>query len=566
MTFVSSSMAAELDNERTAVRILFKMDSNLSCFFELYEIEDHASPLPIDKAYTEEVSHSNILIVILGTELRKAVVEEFNTAIQYGLNIFCYIKKGTPKTTELDKFIEGTAYSVHCGSFYTSDELVTKICNDLINDVTKSYIQKINLDKTQNRDEYFTKVTLSPTNEYRYFPVDTLIEESKREEIASLDKNQLISLAITTEEQYGDYRSALLLLEIGLLREPNDWMLHNNRGVILDKMGLLEASLYSYKRVLKCKSDSDTALYNVGNILMDLGRMQEAITYYERCLKISPEKTAALNSLAVCNLRINRIKEALNCSEKAITKTDDIIVKANYALILSANEKYMQALQICDELTSSPYYQSYTRSQIYYGLKEYEKSMIEIESILQMGALDYSLAIRKFYCLSALNRIDEARKWIDIIEDNYPFRSQDYNDIGFELMDKYHLYEESARLFHKSLDLNSKEMIAWNNLQSCLGAIGDFEGVLLASEGALDTNPFDQKSIKNKMISLTTLGRVDEAISFAVKKGLALFQNEELFEAFDQNFKSSLDKQGVDIKELNAFFRKLSTLNLGSNQ
>lgn len=558
-------MTGELDKERLAIRIQFRADSNLNCFFDLYAIEEHASPVPIDKAYVDEVTQSKIILVILGKELREAVVKEFETASINGVKIFCYIKKGIDKTTELERFIKEQGYTVHCGDFFTPEELVPKIKSDLMDDIIKSYAN-IKSEALGNNESNITRITTSPTSEYRFFPVDYLIEVSKKEELATLDKNQLISLAVSMEEQYGDYRTALMLLEIGLLKEPNDWMLHNNRGVILDKMGLLEPSLFSYKKVLKIKPDSDTALYNVGNILMHLGRTQEAITYLKRCLELFPGKIGALNNLTSCYLQLNRPEEALSCAEEAMKMSEDVVEKANYAIALSANSKHEQAIAICEELHPYSYYQSYTRAKIYFNKKEYEKSIVEIDSILQVGALDYPIAIDKFYCLSALGRIGEAREWIGIIEENYPVRSYDYNNLGFELMNKYKLYEESILLFRKSLDLNPNEMIVWNNLQSCYGYLNEFPQALLASEEALKINSFDQKSIKNKMSSLTALGRFDEALSFAVKKGMELFQNEQLYETFEKTFKLSLKNQGTDIKALNELIKQAFLQNLKLNE
>ena len=558
-------MTGELDKERLAIRIQFKADSNLTCFFDLYAIEEHASPVPIDKAYVDEVTQSKIILVILGKELREAVVKEFETASKNGIKIFCYIKKGIDNTSELERFIKEQGYTVHCGDFYTPEELVPKIKSDLMDDIIKSY-SNIKSEALGNNESNITRITTSPTSEYRFFPVDYLIVVSKKEEIATLDKNQLISLAISMEEQYGDYRTALMLLEIGLLREPNDWMLHNNRGVILDKMGLLEPSLYSYKKVLKNKPDSDTALYNVGNILMHLGRTQDAITYLKKCLELFPGKVGALNNLTSCYLQLNRPEEALACAEEAKKLSEDVVEKANYAIALSANGQHEQALTICEELNPYPYYQSFTRAKIFFNKKEYDKSIIEIDSILQIGALDYPLAIDKFYCLSAMNRIEEAMEWIKMIEDNYPVRSYDYNNLGFELMNKYKLYEESILLFRKSLELNRSDMIVWNNLQSCYGYLNDFTQALSASEEALTINPFDQKSIKNKMSSLTALGRFDEALTFAIKKSLELFQNEQLYETFENTFKLSLKNQGTDIKAMNELIKQAFLQNLKLNE
>ncbi len=58
--FLSSEMTGELDRERDGIRIFFMTDSILKEFFELYAIEEHASPQPIEKAYINEVKNSDL--------------------------------------------------------------------------------------------------------------------------------------------------------------------------------------------------------------------------------------------------------------------------------------------------------------------------------------------------------------------------------------------------------------------------------------------------------------------------------------------------------------------------
>ena len=252
--FLSSSMGGELNEERTAIKVHFSADNKLNSLFELYAIDGHASPHSIQKAYTDEVIDSKILICLLGNELREAVVNEFTIAESKGIRILCYIKKNISPSPEMQRFIDERAYKVHCGSYYQSTELVKNIESDILDDVVRSYIREIDTEKNETNTNYITGIATYPQNEYRFYPIDQLIKVSKVETIARLDKDQLITFAIVLEEQYGDYKTALLLLEVALIRYPNDWMLHNNRGTILEAMGLSEASVFSYKKVPSVQS------------------------------------------------------------------------------------------------------------------------------------------------------------------------------------------------------------------------------------------------------------------------------------------------------------------------
>lgn len=525
--FLSSAMTGELKEERTAIKVLFNANEKLATFFELYSIDDHASPNSIQKAYTNEVQGSKILICVLGETLRDAVVDEFITAQTKDLNIFCYIKESVPRSMELNKFIDKHAHQVHCGHFYDTSNLTNKIQNDLWEDIFDTYIRSMKSDEEFKQQNILTGTSSSPNNEYRFYSVDYLIRASQLEQISSLSNDQLIIFSIAAQEQYGDYRTALLLLEIALLRSPDDWKLHNNRGTVLDAMGLIEAGLYCYKKVLELNPTSHTALYNIANSLVTLGREKEALQYYENALALYPEKIVAINRMVTTYLRLGYPEKALQFSSKAIAQTDDIIVKANHALCLSANGLYDDAFDVIDQLRGNDYYYHYVNAQVLFKIKKYKESISEIDSILNLGALDYELAIKKFYCLAALGEIEEATKWINVIEKNYPFKAIDYNNIGFHLMDEMQLLEQAIPLFQKAVKQNPEMMVAWNNLQACLGELGDLPACLKSCEDALNILPFDSKSIKNKYTVLYRMGKLNEAFSFLFEKSFSLVGSDE---------------------------------------
>jgi tetratricopeptide (TPR) repeat protein len=559
-------MTGDLNQERTSIKVLFRSNINLTRFFNLYAIEEHASPSGIEEAYVEEVLKSDVLIVLLGSELRQAVAKEFKAALEGRLKVFCYMKKGVVASDELSEFINKEAYKVHCGTFFEPLELVKKIESDLIDDLIRSYSESLGSQRDLERKGYATGISTAPRSEYRFFPSDYLIHVSRREEISRLDKDQLMSLAILLQEQQGDYRSALLLYEVGLLRFPDDWMLHNNRGTVLDAMGLFEASLFSYKKVIDLNPDAHTAYYNVANKLMDLGRTKEAIGYYERSLQLEPSKVAAMNRLATCYLKAGMYKHALEWSDKAVAISTDIDLRANNALILSAIDDDERALAMCEEIRGNEYYYSFVHAQILYKMTDYEGTLRDIDIILEAGALDYDLAIKKFYCLSGLKRIDDARSWIKTIEERYPFRADDYNNIGYELMTTFKMRGEAVELFRKAIDLNPQMMVAWNNLQACLGEMGKFQEGLQACDEALAINSFDKKSIRNRYIFLIALGRFDEAIAFIFAKTQELFNADIDASEFQEHFNAAVQKSGYDISTMNALVRKLFLLQRKLNE
>jgi tetratricopeptide (TPR) repeat protein len=559
-TFLSSAMSGELYAERAALKVAFKTDERVRHFYELYAIDDHASPAPIEKAYVNEVGHSKVFVLLLNRELRGPVIEEFTAAEEHSLDIFCYIKDQPVHTPEMKDFIASEAYRYHCGHFHTPEELATKVVDDLTDDLTRKYLRQIVNPKPSGGGQYTSSVSSAPNNEYRFHPVDLLIEASKREDVSKLDKDQLISLAMTLEQQHGDYSTALLLLEVGLLKWPDDWVLHNNRGIILDIMGIQDGALYSYQKVLRFKPESDVALYNIGNILMDQKRYGEAISYYEKCIELKPDKVDALNRLAACYRRKGEPFKALMWSSKALALSpDDEVALANHLLALSATGSHEAAFLESEKLKPHKHYYHLVRALVLIDSKKYEEALRDIDAILDFGALDYDLAIRKFYCLSALSRIDEAKDWIERIEKNYPVRAEDYNDIGYTLMSNFRLLPEAVELFRKAVSLKPELMPAWNNLQFCLGEQQLHEEVLKACDDALTINPFDTNSIKNKGRVLILLGKFDQTFLFMVQKGLELVgEGQAASELFDR-VNATLRAQDIDVTFFNEQARKFLT-------
>lgn len=347
---------------------------------------------------------------------------------------------------------------------------------------------------------------------------------AKNERIRSLEEDQLISLSALLSDEQGDYKNALLLLEVALMKDPQSWIAHNNRGTVLDLMGMQSASLFSYKKAIELNPDCHSAYYNIGRILQDRGQYPEALFYYQKSADVLTNKASAYSRMATCYISLEKPKEALEYSKKAAEHQKDSIVLANLAMSLSMNERYEEALQLCEEFKPSEHY-SNVRSFILYKTEKYLEALSEIDSTLNTGALDYDLAIRKFYCLSGLDRIQEAIQWIEFIEKNYPFHAHDYNNLGYELMTRFRLNDIANALFRKAVQEDPSLMAAWNNLQASLGEQGKLEECLQVCDESLVISPFDKKTLGNKYTVLKRLGKTAEAIGFVMQKGAELFGN-----------------------------------------
>ena len=129
--FLSSAMNGELGTERAVLRARFGPGTLLGNTFELYLFEDNASPVSATTAYVQEVENSPIAVFLFAETLRPAVVEEFNAATR-GSAIFCYLRAGSRRTSELDEFIrDRIEHEVQYAEFSNTENLSKRVEGDL---------------------------------------------------------------------------------------------------------------------------------------------------------------------------------------------------------------------------------------------------------------------------------------------------------------------------------------------------------------------------------------------------------------------------------------------------
>lgn len=517
--FLSSAMNGELDEERSNIRLLFKTDPSLQDFYDLYAIEDHGSPREIETAFTNEVQDSDVLLILLHKDLRSPVLKEYETARTNNRKVFAYIKAtDSERAPELQDFIRNEIYKYNPGSFTSSHDLCNKIKADFRDDLIVTYQRNISDTIATDKVEFTRSTASSSQSIYRYFPVDELMKAHEIEAIAKLDTDQLVSLSSMMVEESGNYKNSLYLLEFGLLKEPTNWILYNNRGLILDEMGLDNAALFCYQKAIELNPKSDTALYNLGNSYFKIAAFEKALDCYLKSLELVPDKENAISRIASCYLKLGDTKRSLDWTKLAYEKRKDEINLMNLAAAHALNKNEQRALEICEQLKDSKNLYHNVRASILYNAKEYEKTLEEIDYIYHSGALEFNTALIKFYSLVELDLHSEAIQWLQEIEKRFPMNAFDYNNLGFSLMRKHGRSPEATDCFKKALELDSSQMLIWNNLQANYGELGQYEEGLKACDQALEIQPFDPKSIRNKSAFLLRTGKVQETFKFFLSK------------------------------------------------
>lgn len=158
--FLSSAMFNDQHiYQRMAIRSFFERMP----FFELFAIEESASPADIETRYLSMVLRSDIVLIILQDEFRNAVFQEYNAALNSCKRIFAYTKD-IDRDQRLKDFVINEVRQ-HCTTkqFFTVVDLVDSIEKDLIEDLLGKYV-------TLYDDNRRLKEKLSQTVPYGFDP------------------------------------------------------------------------------------------------------------------------------------------------------------------------------------------------------------------------------------------------------------------------------------------------------------------------------------------------------------------------------------------------------------
>ncbi len=557
-TFLSSAMTGELDKEREMVRYLFSKDSTLKEFYNLYAIEEHSSPRTIENAFISEVDDSDLVIFIFGNELRNAVLTEYETAIKAKKRVLCYINKYPKKQTKrLKDFIDDELYRYHPAHYIDGNDLCERIKNDLQDDLLRSYIKTIKHSVNPEESNYIKTTTSTADSFYRFFPLDELLSASKNDTISSLTVDQLLSLSIALIDNSGDYKFALLLLEIGILKEPENWILYNNHGILLETMGLPNIAIFSYRKAIENNPNSDTAYYNYGNIIFDRAEFKEALPYYQKALEIEPNKYNALSRISACYINLDDKENSILWAKKAYSVLKDDVAITNLALALALNGKFKESHKTIDKINEKNIQYKKNKAYIFKKEKKFQKAIDIVDELFESGFLEYGIAKTKLDCLVELGEKKEVEHWINELEKRFPISASDYNNFGFHLMEKFGHYEYLNSLFLKAIELDPKLMSSWHSLQANLGALGDNEKGLEKCNQALRIEPYNPKNIHNKMIFLQEMGKYDELVNFIFEKSFGVFGNDQNTENAGSLVDTVLGKSSSQIKEMYKTLLKL---------
>jgi tetratricopeptide (TPR) repeat protein len=128
----------------------------------------------------------------------------------------------------------------------------------------------------------------------------------------------LTALSVGSRSQVGYWKNSLTLYNHALSVTSDNWLIHYNLGLVLDKEGRSEDAIAHFREALRINPDHAEAHNNLGVALEKLGRTDKAVTHYTEALRLRPNYALAHNNLGVSLKKMGRMGEAVTHFREAL--------------------------------------------------------------------------------------------------------------------------------------------------------------------------------------------------------------------------------------------------------
>ncbi|CAD8102037.1 unnamed protein product [Paramecium primaurelia] len=238
-----------------------------------------------------------------------------------------------------------------------------------------------------------------------------------------------------------------------------------------------------FKKALTIKGKDKAALLNYGHLLIGQQRFDEGLQYYEEALKVDPKYADAINAITNMYLRQKKYEQLFefldSAGDQSITKIKSVVLNC--------------------------------KSQAYYGLKQFDKSIKYCQEVLEYDPNNIDSLYGMGMCLYHNNQLHKAMTYFNQIIHQNPYDIKTLKmiiKISSTLQLNYQLSDCCDKIIQLGLgdqSIHYYRGLARMNQKEYQMAIEDFNKTLI----------YDSKSIialKNKAICLTYLKEFDQAV------------------------------------------------------
>ena len=329
---------------------------------------------------------------------------------------------------------------------------------------------------------------LASENEYiealNYFKAGQLrLAKSKCEEVLKKINNlNAMILLSSIEQQLGDLKKAIEVLEKIKKITPNNAAIYNNLGNLKCDLRQYEEAIKNFNKAIKIEPKYAQAYINKGAVLAVQKKYEEAIECYGNAIKIDPKIAQAYSNRANILNDLKNYKNAIKDYEMAI-EIDPRFAEAYSNLGNTYNElkqfdKALKYSQMAIEIKPN-YAKAYGNlGNSLYGLKQYEKAIKNYDKLIKLDPKSAQAYNNRGNALKELKlKIDAIESFSKAIEINKHFADAWYNR-GIALCDLKD-YRSGIESFEKTIEIESDfqflpglylhtkmQLCEWTNLDS----------------------------------------------------------------------------------------------------
>jgi tetratricopeptide (TPR) repeat protein len=271
--------------------------------------------------------------------------------------------------------------------------------------------------------------------------IDVLSNRRLRKSVLTLLAAVVLSaLAIATSLQLRYWQNSVTLFERTLAVTSDNYIMHNNYGNVLIKLGRLNEATDQFERSLKIKPGNAEAHNNLGNAYGGLGRTDDAIREYHEALRLKPHFAEAHYNLALALSQQNKTEESIReYGESVSLDPGNVDALSNLGYELAEQGDFGQAIEF------------------------YQKALaIDPANVITHGRLGLAL--------TAANKIDEAIAEFRIVLKARPADAEMWCNLGI-LLERQGKTSEAIDSYRRALQIEPANAKA----QSLLKAVSSRE-------------------------------------------------------------------------------------------
>ncbi|MDH3348654.1 MAG: tetratricopeptide repeat protein [Desulfobulbaceae bacterium] len=329
------------------------------------------------------------------------------------------------------------------------------------------------------------------------------------------DLKQILDAAGKTASG-GRIEQAVALYDQALAIDPSCLEAILEKGVGLSMLGRLDAALASFEQATRTAPNNHLPWDHKGTALARAKRGEEALVAFSEALRLSPDEPSVLIHQASTLAQLGRLKEAHDGYRHVLAIDAERI--DCWAMLGEVEEHLGQPEQALNSYRR--YLASPSASPVILG--KLGPHVQKLEGNLRQNQMDdpqTAAELRKGQDLARAGRREDALKCFDKILTNSPNSAAAAYERGC-VQYNLGLLDKATKSFKYSLNIDARQIMAWNMLSMCLAQLGQSRNAAEALAKATKLFPEHAPTWSNRANALSDLNQHEQALECAERATL----------------------------------------------